>query len=323
VRGIRRWIAARLWRRLAFSHFAIIFLSLLVLQLAVAGLVAFVVRGTAPVEGDAGWLALRFARAIGWTMGNEQEESPFLVVDMLRDGVVLPGDVEASVNVPGVYIKTGDEPIERMTGITVLDREGETLLTKGTTVAQAEYPETWNTLVDLALSGETNPYQLSRWLKKSGGGLLLGTAAIRTNGEIAGVVAVETYPSLRLETSGAAAPLVGFLGILLATGFLGLPALLVAVLVAGLSGAIVSRSLGRRLKPLEETAQQMAGGTWRCASTTTQQMRSVGWARHSTAWPGNWPTRSTPWRTRRPRSKPCSGRAATWWPTSPTICAPL
>jgi signal transduction histidine kinase len=260
VRRIRRWIAARLWRRLAFSHFAIIFVTLLILQLAVAGLVALVVRGTAPVEGDAGWLALRFARAIGWTMGNEQEESPFLVVDMLRDGVVLPGDVEASVNVPGVYIKTGDEPIERMTGITVLDREGETLLKKGTTVAQAEYPETWNTLVELALSGETNPYQLSRWLKKSEGGLLLGTAAIRTDGEIAGAVAVETYPSLRLETSGAAAPLVGFLGILLATGFLGLPALLVAGLVAGLSGAIVSRSLGRRLKPLEEKASEMAGG---------------------------------------------------------------
>jgi signal transduction histidine kinase len=280
VRGIRRWIAARLWRRLAFSHFAIIFLTLLVLQLAVAGLVALLVRGTAPVEGDAGWLALQFARAIGWTMGNEQEESPFLVVDMLREGVVLPGDVEASVNVPGVYIKTGDEPIERMTGITVLDREGETLLEKGTTVAQAEYPETWNTLVELALSGETNPYQLSRWLRKSEGGLLLGTAAIRTDGEIAGAVAVETYPSLRLETSGAAAPLVGFLGILLATGFLGLPALLVAILVAGLSGAIVSRSLGRRLKPLEETAQKMAGGNLalRVDDDSTDEIGRVGQA---------------------------------------------
>jgi len=118
VTRLRRWIAARLWRRLAFSHFAIIFLTLLILQLAVAGLVAFVVRGTAPVEGDAGWLALRFARAIGWTMGSAQEEPPFLVVDMLREQIVLPGDAEAEVNVPGVYIKTGDKPTERPTGKT-------------------------------------------------------------------------------------------------------------------------------------------------------------------------------------------------------------
>jgi signal transduction histidine kinase len=260
VKRLRRWLAARLWRRLAFSHFAIIFGTLLILQLAVAGLVALVVRGTAPIEGDAGWLALRFAHAIGWTMGNEQEESPFLVVDMLREGIVSPGEVESTVNVPGVYIKTGDEPIERLTGLTVLDREGKTLVARGEAVAEAQYPDTWNRLVGLALSGETNPYTLSSWLRKSEGGLLLGTAPIRADGEIVGVVAVETYPSLRLETSGAAAPLVGFMGILLATGLLGLPALLVAGLVAGLSGAIVSRSLGRRLKPLEETAQQMAGG---------------------------------------------------------------
>ena len=260
MRGIRRWIAARLWRRLAFSHFAIIFITLLVLQLVVAGLVALAVRGTAPVEGDAGWLALQFARAVGWPMDHGREEETALVVDMLCERVVLPGDVKAVVDVPGFYLKTGDEPIERLTGITLLDREGEMVLTRGHVVAHAEYPDTWDSLVALARSGETNPYALSRWLKMGEGGLLLGTAAVRSHGEIVGVAAVEMYPSLRLETSGAAAPLVGFVGILLAPGVLGAPALLVAGLVAGLSGAIVSRSLGRRLKPLEETAQEMAGG---------------------------------------------------------------
>ncbi len=277
---LRRRIAARLWRRLAFSHFTIIFLTLLILQLAVAGLVALVLRGTAPVEGDAGWLALRFARAIGWTMANEQMEQPFLVVDMLREGIVSPGEVESTVNVPGVYIKTGDEPIERLTGLTVLDREGRTLLTRGETVAQAEYRETWDRLVELALSGETNPYELSRWLRKSKGGLLLGMAAIHTDGEVVGAVAVETYPSLRLETSGAAAPLVAFVSIVVATGLLGLPALLVAGLVAGLSGTIVSRSLGRRLKPLEETASEMAGGNLalRVADDSADEIGRVGQA---------------------------------------------
>jgi signal transduction histidine kinase len=258
---VRRWIAARLWRRLAFSHFAIIFVTLLILQLAVAGLVAVAVRGTAPVEGDAGWLALQFASAIGWAMDNGHEEQVPLVVDMLQGQIVLPGDVEHTVNVPGFYLKTGDEPIERLTNITVLDGEGKALLARGEAVARDEYRDTWDRLVGLALAGETNPYKLGRWLRKSEGGLLLGTAAItRSDGQIVGAVAVEMYPSLRMETSGAAAPMVGFVGFLLVTGLLGLPALLVAGLVAGLSGAIVSRSLGRRLQRLEETAQEMAAG---------------------------------------------------------------
>jgi signal transduction histidine kinase len=68
------------------------------------------------------------------------------------------------------------------------------------------------------------------------------------------------YPSLRLETSGAAAPLVGFVGFVATTALIGLPALAVAFLIASISGVIVSRSLGRRLKPLEDTARRMAGG---------------------------------------------------------------
>ena len=58
------------------------------------------------------------------------------------------------------------------------------------------------------------------------------------------------------------------------------PALLMGLLVAGLSGLLVSRSLGRRLKPLEETAQKMADGdlTLRIIDTSPDEIGRVGQA---------------------------------------------
>jgi len=94
VRAIRRWIAARLWRRLAFSHFAIIFVTLLVLQLVIAGLVALTVRGTAPVEGDAvGADAEGQARRVG---EDDRERLSFEDGDAARVGAGRAMAVEAA-----------------------------------------------------------------------------------------------------------------------------------------------------------------------------------------------------------------------------------
>ena len=58
------------------------------------------------------------------------------------------------------------------------------------------------------------------------------------------------------------------------------PALLIGLLVAGLSGLLVSRSLGRRLEPLEETARKMAGGdlALRIADILPDEIGRVGQA---------------------------------------------
>ena len=42
MRRLRRWIAARLWRRLASSHLIVTLLTILILQLTIAVLAAFV-----------------------------------------------------------------------------------------------------------------------------------------------------------------------------------------------------------------------------------------------------------------------------------------
>lgn len=281
MKRLRHWISARLWRRLAFSHFGVVLVTMSILQLAVATLLGLTVRGTAPIEGDAGWLALQLAQVAGHLMDADQEDAIPAVVEMLHRQIVLPGEVELAVDVPGFYIKTGNEPINRLTAVTILNQAGEVVMTRGDALALTEYRSDLSTLFDEALSGETNPYKLSHWLKKIDGGLLLGVAAItRNDGEIAGIVAVEMYPSLRVETAGAAAPLIGFAGFLAVTALVGLPALIVAFLVASLSGLIVSRSLGRRLKPLEETAQKMASGdlTLRIADTSPDEIGRVGQA---------------------------------------------
>jgi len=154
-------------------------------------------------------------------------------------------------------------------------------MVSGDAQALTEYRTELDALFDEILFGETNPYELSRWLEKGGGGLLLGAAPIsRADGEIVGAVAVEMHPSLRVETSGAAAPLFGFASFVVVTALVGLPALTIALVVASLSGILVSRSLGRRLKPLEETAQEMAGGdlSLRIEDASTDEIGQVGQA---------------------------------------------
>jgi len=58
------------------------------------------------------------------------------------------------------------------------------------------------------------------------------------------------------------------------------PALLLAALVAAISGVIVSRSLGRRLSPLEQTARKMADGdlSLRVKDTSPDEIGRVGQA---------------------------------------------
>jgi signal transduction histidine kinase len=257
------WITARLERRLAFSHLLAILLTMLGIQIALAVLVAFVVRGTHPIEGDAGWTALSYASMIGKLMDENQSEEIPLILGLVKErALALPAVDEADSGVPHYYINTSQDVIDRLTGVSVLDTAGNILGEDGNQIAREQFKPVWNELVQLALSGEKNPYKLSRFLSLQDAGLLLGTAAIRqANGEIAGVVIIEMHPSLRLETSpGLLASSIGFFGIWLTTTIIGFPILALASLLAIISGLVVSRTLGRRLKTLEDTAQSIARG---------------------------------------------------------------
>jgi signal transduction histidine kinase len=278
--SVRNWIAARLWRRLMVSQLLILVLIMLIIQCLVAVIVAFYVTDTAPIEGDAGWLARSYAQPVGWSLEFGQEGDVARLLNMVEQGaIVLPEPDAKDIGVAQFSISTGSEPLERLIAVTVLDHRGAVLATRGAPEAQRQYPTAWDELVGMALSGETNPYTLSRWLSWTGGGRLLGVATVlRGDGEIAGVVAVEMYPSIRLETSGAAAPLIGFLSIIAVTSIFGVPVLLLAVVLAVISGLLVARSLGRRLKQLETTAQTMASGdlTLRVEDTSPDEIGQVG-----------------------------------------------
>ena len=281
MRRLRQWIAARLWRRLIFSHLAVILLTMLVLQVALAVLVAYTVRRTTPIEGDAGWWARSFAHTAGWLMETGREADIQFALEMVEQrAVALPDPDEEGAGVSRFYLSTSDNWIDRLVAVTVLDESGARVAATGTGKAQNQYKATWDELVALALSGEVNPYKLSRWLTPGDGGLLLGTAAItQSDGEIVGVVVVEMHPSLRLETAPPPiGSLIGFVGIMLVTSIMGLPVLLLATLVATFSGIVVSRSLGRRLKELENTAREMAGGdlALRIPDTSPDEIGQVG-----------------------------------------------
>jgi two-component system sensor histidine kinase BaeS len=76
------------------------------------------------------------------------------------------------------------------------------------------------------------------------------------------------------------APWVRFVGYLFGAALGTVPALVLSALVAAISGIIVSRSLGRRLSPLEQTVRQMAGGdlTLRIEDITPDEIGRVGQA---------------------------------------------
>jgi signal transduction histidine kinase len=74
------------------------------------------------------------------------------------------------------------------------------------------------------------------------------------------------------------APWVRFVGYLFGAALGTVPALLLSALVAAISGIIVSRSLGTRLSPLEQTARKMADGdlTLRIEDTSPDEIGRVG-----------------------------------------------
>jgi signal transduction histidine kinase len=76
------------------------------------------------------------------------------------------------------------------------------------------------------------------------------------------------------------APWVRFVGYLFGAALGTVPALLLSALVAAISGIIVSRSLGRRLSPLEQTARKMADGnlTLRIGDISPDEIGRVGQA---------------------------------------------
>jgi len=105
------------------------------------------------------------------------------------------------------------------------------------------------------------------------------------------VVAILTMATLRhapipgTGTAGDLAPWVRFAGYLFGAALGTAPALLLSALVAAISGVIVSRSLGRRLSPLEQTARKMADGdlTLRIEDTAPDEIGRVGQASSQTA----------------------------------------
>jgi methyl-accepting chemotaxis protein len=93
-------------------------------------------------------------------------------------------------------------------------------------------------------------------------GLVPGSAVIPgSDGAVTCDVLVEMNPSLRIETLLAAVPsLIGFGATMLVSSVFGTPVMLLALLLSTFSGVVVSRSLSRRFKRLEETANTMAEG---------------------------------------------------------------
>jgi len=280
MKRLRAWVAARLWRRLMFSQLLILLLAMLILQCILVTLVAFYAIDIAPIEGDVGWLARAYAQPVGWLLELDQREDVARLLDMVAQGaVVLPEpDAEGTGAIP-FNISLGAGPLERTTAVTVLDQNGVVLAAVGAPEARSDDPAVWEELVGMALSGETNPYTLSRGLRLTGGDLLVGAALVpRVDGETSGVVVVEMRPSVGLEDSGFIAPLISSLSIVALTSIVGVPVLLLSVLLAAVSGLVVARSLGRRLKRLEATAQTMADGNLglRVEDTSPDEIGQVG-----------------------------------------------
>jgi signal transduction histidine kinase len=92
-----------------------------------------------------------------------------------------------------------------------------------------------------------------------------------------------TSRAARVAGAGAVrdlAPWVRFVGYLFGAALGIVPALFLSALVAAISGIIVSRSLGRRLSPLEQTARKMADGdlTLRIEDISCDEIGRVGQA---------------------------------------------
>jgi len=87
-------------------------------------------------------------------------------------------------------------------------------------------------------------------------------------------------PIPRVSTASDLTPWVRFVGYLFGATLGTVPALLVSALVATISGVIVSRSLGKRLSPLERTARKMADGdlALRIEDTSHDEIGRVGQA---------------------------------------------
>ncbi len=100
---------------------------------------------------------------------------------------------------------------------------------------------------------------------------------------VVAIVTVATSPAAPIpgiSTARDLTPWVRFVGYLFGATLGTAPALLVSALVAAISGIIVSRSLGRRLSPLEQTARKMADGdlTLRIEDTSRDEIGRVGQA---------------------------------------------
>jgi len=131
---------------------------MLVLQVALAVLVAYTVRRTTPIEGDAGWWARSFAHTAGWLMETGREADIQFTLKMVEQrAVALPDPDEEGAGVTRFYLSTSDNWIDRLVAVTVLDDSGARVAATGTGKAQNRYKATWDELVALALSGEVNP----------------------------------------------------------------------------------------------------------------------------------------------------------------------
>jgi signal transduction histidine kinase len=274
------WIAGRLWRRIFFNHLLIVLVTALILQMIFIGFAVSSIRGTSLLEGDAGWLARSYANSISWIMetGEKQQIHPFL--KMVRQRSVELPDVEFEVKIKHFYISVPLDSIDRLIAVRVLDLDGTIIAENGIMGTFLSQEIEWDGLMDMVLKGEENPYELSRMIHMDGESLLLGAAPIKQDGgSINGVILVEMHPAIDLGfDTRRYVPVFVFVAGFLATSSIGVPALLLAMFMAALSGAIVTRSFGRRLMELGNTARSISEGqlSLRVKDTSSDEIGEVG-----------------------------------------------
>jgi signal transduction histidine kinase len=296
MKRLWHWITARLWRRLMFGHLIVIVLTMLILQVIVVTLFGVMGTNTTPVEEEAGWWADSLAYTMAQLIEKEQDrdhdmqhvledamEHVIVVVEMQPEpadnGDPITGPEEGWQNETILVTSKKIQP-ERLLAVTILNPSGVEIATYGLGRAQQEYPNAWNDLVERALRNDAVPSDLCRLLTMQESGLLLGTAPIvLSDGQVVGVVAIEMYPSIQLDTLPRPIALfLGFVIMMTITSVLGIPILILATFTAIFSSIIVSRSLGKRLRRLENSAQEIADGNLarRITDTSSDEIGQLG-----------------------------------------------
>lgn len=259
----QNWIKARLWRRLMFSHLAVIISGYVVLQLALAALIIFS-NDTLLLNSEAAIVARAMAHTAGQLLENEQQAQLPLILELALDGSIaltVPDYKDNMIHIQQEPLALSDGWFIRVTCVHIQENSGAILTQNGFCQTQDSTEQV--ELLARVQNNESNPADLNRRLSLPDGDLFLGVASIPgEKGEIRGIVVVEMLPSSQTETNlNPAEKTFNFLALVFITSLIfGVPGLIIALALALLSGVITSRSLVRRIGELEDTAQSMAAG---------------------------------------------------------------